>query len=378
MHTVPRTDRSILGHWWWTVDRWTLTCLILMMGFGGLLSFAASPAIAERIGLTSFGLAHRHLMLLPLAIAAMGIVSVLSVKIVRRLAILGFMASIFFLILVLVAGTEMNGATRWFSVLGFSLQPSEFLKPCFAISAAWLFTLQREAPGVPGNLLSFVFYILCVILLIMQPDLGQTLLISAIWGTQLVLAGLSIYWIIALIGGGALGVTVAYFAIPHVQNRIDVFLDPSGNDAYQVTQSILSFSKGGLFGRGPGEGSIKSILPDAHADFVFAVIGEEFGAIACFIIVMLVMVVVLRGLLRMISEDNFFITLATTGLLMQFGLQAVINMSTSLNLIPTKGMTLPFISYGGSSLLAMAFGMGAVLAFTRKRPSPRFRQFGRN
>jgi cell division protein FtsW len=375
MQTVPRTDRSIVGHWWWTVDRWTLACLLLMLAFGGLLSFAASPAIAERIGLTSFGLAQRHLIFLPLATIAMAIVSVLSVRLVRRIAILGFLASLLFSVLVLVAGTEMNGATRWIGVLGFSLQPSEFMKPCFAIVAAWLFTLQKETPSVPGNLISFLLFGLVVTLLILQPDLGQTLLIAAVWGMQLVLAGLSIYWVAGLVMAGAVGMVFAYTLLPHVKTRIDIFLDPAGNDAYQVTQSILSFSKGGLFGRGPGEGSIKSALPDAHADFVFAVIGEEFGAIACFIIVFLVMIVVLRGFLRMMKEEDFFITLAASGILLQFGLQAVINMSSSLNLIPTKGMTLPFISYGGSSLLAMAFGMGAVLAFTRRRPSPRFSHF---
>jgi len=259
--------------------------------------------------------------------------------------------------------------------MGFSLQPSEFMKPCFAIVAAWLFTLQRDTSTVPGNLISFILFGIVVTLLILQPDLGQTLLVAAIWGMQLVLAGLSIYWVVGLIIAGSLGLLLAYALLPHVQTRIDIFLDPAGNDAYQVTQSILSFSKGGLFGRGPGEGSIKSALPDAHADFVFAVIGEEFGAIACFIIVFLVMIVVLRGFLRMMKEEDFFITLAASGILLQFGLQAIINMSSSLNLIPTKGMTLPFISYGGSSLLAMAFGMGAVLAFTRKRPSPKFRHF---
>ena len=375
MQTVPRTDRSIIGHWWWTVDRWTLACLLLMLAFGGLLSFAASPAVAERIGLTSFGLAQRHLIFLPIATIAMAVVSVLSVQLVRRIAILGFLASLFFSVLVLLAGTEMNGATRWIGIMGFSLQPSEFMKPCFAIVAAWLFTLQRDTSTVPGNLISFILFGIVVTLLILQPDLGQTLLVAAIWGMQLVLAGLSIYWGVGLIIAGSLGLLLAYALLPHVQTRIDIFLDPAGNDAYQVTQSILSFSKGGLFGRGPGEGSIKSALPDAHADFVFAVIGEEFGAIACFIIVFLVMIVVLRGFLRMMKEEDFFITLAASGILLQFGLQAIINMSSSLNLIPTKGMTLPFISYGGSSLLAMAFGMGAVLAFTRKRPSPKFRHF---
>ena len=375
MQTVPRTDRSIIGHWWWTVDRWTLACLLLMLAFGGLLSFAASPAIAEHIGLTSFGLAQRHLIFLPIATIAMAVVSVLSVQLVRRIAILGFLASLFFSVLVLLAGTEMNGATRWIGIMGFSLQPSEFMKPCFAIVAAWLFTLQRDTSTVPGNLISFILFGIVVTLLILQPDLGQTLLVAAIWGMQLVLAGLSIYWVVGLIIAGSLGLLLAYALLPHVQTRIDIFLDPAGNDAYQVTQSILSFSKGGLFGRGPGEGSIKSALPDAHADFVFAVIGEEFGAIACFIIVFLVMIVVLRGFLRMMKEEDFFITLAASGILLQFGLQAIINMSSSLNLIPTKGMTLPFISYGGSSLLAMAFGMGAVLAFTRKRPSPKFRHF---
>ncbi len=367
MSSFARTDTSLLGRWWWTVDRWTLISLIALMGFGAVLMLAASPAAAERIGLQSFQLAGRQIVLLPLAAALLIGMSLATPRWVRRIACIGLLASVLLLVLTLVAGTEIKGATRWISVAGFSLQPSEFAKPCFAVVSAWMFALQREENGVPGARIAVALWLLMIALLLAQPDVGQAVLLSAIWGIQLFLAGLPLVWIAVLAVLGAGGLVTAYFALPHVTARIDSFLDPDAGDRYQINRSLEAFVNGGLLGRGPGEGTVKAQLPDAHSDFIFAVAGEEMGLIACLIILGLFAFVVLRGFARLMGENSFFVLLAASGLLVQFGLQAFINMASTLHLMPTKGMTLPFLSYGGSSLMALALGMGMLLALTRRR-----------
>jgi cell division protein FtsW len=266
-----------------------------------------------------------------------------------------------------MVGAEIKGARRWINLPGFSLQPSEFVKPSFAVICAWLFALQRRQDGTPGDLIAVGIYVLVLCLLLLQPDVGMAVVVSAIWFSQYFLAGLRVLWVFALLGSGAGALAAAYLAFPHVQSRINRFLDPQSGDTYQVTRSLEAFTNGGLAGRGPGEGTVKTHLPDAHSDFVFAVAGEEFGLIACLIIVLLFGFVVVRGFSRLLGETSLFALLATAGLLVQFGLQALINMGSTLHILPTKGMTLPFISYGGSSLLALSLGMGFVLALTRKR-----------
>jgi len=367
MSSFARTDTSLLGRWWWTVDRWTLISLIALMGFGAVLMLAASPAAAERIGLQSFQLASRQIMLLPVAAALLIGMSLATPRWVRRIACIGLLGSLALLALTLVVGAETKGATRWISVAGFSLQPSEFAKPCFAVVSAWLFSLQREENGIPGTKIAIALWLTMISLLLLQPDLGQTVLVSAIWGAQLFLAGLPLAWIAGLAVIGAAGLVGAYFALPHVTERIDSFLDPASGDQYQINRSLEAFVNGGPFGRGPGEGTVKAQLPDAHSDFIFAVAGEELGTIACLIILGLFAFVVLRGFARLMGENSFFVMLAASGLLVQFGLQAFINMASTLHLMPTKGMTLPFLSYGGSSLIALALGMGMLLALTRRR-----------
>ena len=367
MSSFARTDTSLLGRWWWTVDRWTLLSLIALMGFGAVLMLAASPAAAERIGLQSFQLASRQIVLLPIAAALLIAMSLATPRWVRRIACFGLLGSILMLILTLVAGAEIKGATRWISLGGFSLQPSEFAKPCFAVVSAWLFALEREENGIPGAKIAVGLWLLMISLLLMQPDLGQAVLLSAIWGAQLFLAGLPLAWIGILAVVGAGGIVAAYFALPHVTERINSFLDPAAGDRYQINRSLEAFVNGGLLGRGPGEGTVKAQLPDAHSDFIFAVAGEEMGLIACLIILGLFAFVVLRGFARLMGENSFFVLLAASGLLVQFGLQAFINMASTLHLMPTKGMTLPFLSYGGSSLMALAIGMGMLLALTRRR-----------
>ena len=368
MSTFARTDRSELGRWWWTVDRWSLVAIVLLMGLGAILLLAASPAAGERIGLDSFHLAKRQFTLLPVALAVLAGVSLSSPRWTRRLAVLGLLGAMLLCAVALLAGSEIKGATRWISLLGFSLQPSEFLKPCFAVTAAWMFAARKDDPAVPGVHIATGLWLLCGALLLLQPDVGQFFVLSAIWGVQFFLSGLPLLWVVAILIGGICALVGTYFALPHVAARIDSFLDPDAGDRYQINRSIEAFSSGGLLGRGPGEGTVKSHLPDAHSDFIFAVAGEEFGLLVCLAIVGLFAFVVLRGFSRVLQDNSLFVLLASAGLLTQLALQALINMASALHLIPTKGMTLPFISYGGSSLLAMALAMGMLLALTRRRP----------
>jgi len=367
MIAIRRTDTSLLGHWWWTVDRWSLGALGLLLAMGTVLVVAASPAAGARIGLDGFALARHHLTFLPLAVAVLLGVSALSPLSVRRLAALGLAGSLALLAATLILGPEIKGANRWVHLAGFSVQPSEFVKPCLAVTAAWMLAAQRRGEGVPGNAVSLLLVATTLALLFSQPDVGQSFMVLAVWGTQLFVAGLPVVWAGALGVLALAGLAVAYVVLPHVKERIDSFLDPSAGDRYQVNQALEAFRSGGLLGQGPGEGTVKATLPDAHADFIFAVAGEEFGALMCVVIVGLFAFVVLRGLARLLEETNLFVLLAATGLLTQFGLQAFINMASTLHLTPTKGMTLPFISYGGSSLLALSFGMGMLLALTRRR-----------
>jgi cell division protein FtsW len=367
MSTIARTDRSLVGSWWWTVDRWTLAAIITLMGFGAILMLAASPAAAQRIGLGGFQLARQQLALMPLALALMIAVSLLSPPWIRRLAVVGFVGALGLCVFTLVAGSEIKGATRWINLAGFSLQPSEFVKPFFAVVAAWMFAAAKGEGQVPGARIATLLWLLVVALLLLQPDVGQTFVVTAVWGTQFFLAGLSLIWVGFLVTFGIASLVGAYFVLPHVAARINGFLDPQAGDQYQINRSLEAFMNGGLYGRGPGEGTVKALLPDAHSDFIFAVAGEELGLFACLIILALIGFVVLRGLARTFNDTNLFVLLAAGGLLVQFGLQALINMASTLHLMPTKGMTLPFISYGGSSLMALAIGMGMVLALTRRR-----------
>ena len=368
MTVFARTDTSILGRWWWTVDRLTLLAVAGLIAFGGLLTLAASPAVANRIGLDGLHLAHRQLALLPVAAALVVAVSLASPRTVRRLAAIGFLVSLALTALTLAVGTEIKGATRWLDIAGFSLQPSEFLKPTFAVVAAWMFAAARSGRGkFPGDAVATALYLLVVFLLVRQPDLGMAAVVTAVFFAQAFAAGLPIVWVAAALAVMTGALIAAYFAFPHVANRVDGFLDPSSGDTYQIDRSLEAFRNGGLFGRGPGEGTVKGVLPDAHSDFVFAVAGEELGLVACLLIVGLFAFVVMRGFSRLLQESNLFVMFAATGLLVQFGMQAIINMASSLRLMPTKGMTLPFLSYGGSSLLALALGIGMLLALTRRR-----------
>ncbi len=362
-----RTDTSLVGRWWWTVDRWSLAALAILLAAGALLVMAASPAVAERIGLESFHFVRRQSIYLAPAIAVMIAVSLMSPLTVRRVAVIGFAITIVLMVATLLLGHEVKGARRWLSVAGFVLQPSEFVKPFFAVVAAWMFAEHQRGLGLPGNAISGVLLLLVIGLLVLQPDFGMTIVVAAVWLAQFFMAGMPMSWIGAMAFAGLAGLAAAYALLPHVASRIDRFLDPSSGDSFQVDTALSAFRTGGLTGRGPGEGTVKSILPDAHTDFIFAVAGEEFGLFACLLLVALFAFVVLRGFARLLEERNAFVMLAAAGLLVQFGIQAIVNMGVNLRLMPAKGMTLPFISYGGSSLLALALGMGMVLALTRRR-----------
>jgi len=355
-----RIDQSPIALWWWTVDRWSFAAICILIGFGVVLSLAASPAVAERIGYDSLHFVRRHLAMLPLAMALMFAVSLQPPRTIRRIAVIGLAVALALLFLTFVVGAGIN-------LPGLSVQPSEFVKPTFAVVAAWLFSEQKLRPGFPGNLICIGLFLGIAGMLIKQPDFGMAAVVAIVWFAQFYMAGLRLYWVIAGALSGLGGLVGAYLYLPHVKVRIDHFLDQSAGNSYQVNRSIEAFVNGGLWGRGPGEGQVKDVLPDAHADFVFAVAGEEFGVIVCLVVVGLFTFIVLRGFSRLLHEGSLFVLLAATGLLIQFGLQAAINMASSLNLIPTKGMTLPFLSYGGSSFLALGLGMGMMLALTRRR-----------
>ncbi|MEA4838346.1 MAG: putative lipid II flippase FtsW [Rhodospirillaceae bacterium] len=367
MIPLGRTDTSVIGRWWWTVDRWTIGAVGLIVTIGLVLIMAASPSVAERIGADHFHFIRRQFAFLPFALVIMFAVSLLSPKQVRRLAVMGFIASVALMVAVLFVGPEIKGSTRWISILGITIQPSEFAKPTLAVVTAWMFSEGRLSNVFPGRTLSFAAYALVALLLVLQPDIGMMMVVSAVWFIQFFIAGLPLFWVPLLMIVGLGGLVGAYFTFSHVASRVDRFLDPSAGDSYQITKALQAFHHGGLFGRGPGEGRVKAVLPDAHTDFIMAVAGEEFGLVLCLAVVGLFAFVVLRGFSRLLREENLFVLLACTGLLVQFGLQAIINLASTLHLMPTKGMTLPFISYGGSSMVALAFGIGMVLALTRER-----------
>jgi cell division protein FtsW len=367
MTTLGRTDTSVIGRWWWTVDRWTLAALVALVAIGAILIMAASPAVAERIGADRLHFVRRQFVFLPPALMVVFVMSLLPPIWIRRTACVGFLFALALMAATLVVGQEIKGATRWINFAGLSIQPSEFVKPTFAVVIAWMLAEHRLRIDFPGRLIAVGLYGLTAALLLLQPDVGMTLVVSAVAFIEFFLAGLPVSWVLLSILVGLGGIVGAYFTFSHVAARIDRFLDPSAGEGFQVATALQAFHSGGFFGRGPGEGRVKEILPDAHTDFIMAVAGEEFGLLLCLGVVGLFAFIVLRGFARTLSTGNLFVLLATSGLLTQFGLQAVINMASTLHLMPTKGMTLPFISYGGSSTIALALGMGMVLALTRKR-----------
>ncbi len=367
---VTRVDRGPVARWRWTIDLYFLGAFLTLMGLGVILSFAASPAVAERIGLDSYHFVWRQIMFMAPALICMISVSFMPPKQLRRFAVIMLAGAIVLMVVVLFTGVEVKGSRRWISAAGLTIQPSEFMKPAFVIVSAWLFSEHARRPDIPGNLFAIILFGLVMALLVAQPDLGQTMLTAATWGAMFFIAGMPWLWIV-LLGVVALGgAYAAYSLFPHVALRIDKFLTGEG-DTFQVDTGREAIIRGDWFGQGPGEGTVKLILPDSHTDFIFSVAAEEFGIVMCMGIALLFALIVLRGLRFSLRERDEFTKLAVAGLVCQFGFQSVINIAVNLQLMPAKGMTLPFISYGGSSLVAMAIGMGFVLALTRKKAQSR-------
>src|SRR5579883_803759 len=365
---VSRVDSTPFTAWWWTIDRLLLLALIVLMLAGIVLSLAASPPVAARLGLDPFYFVDRHILFLIPTLAVLLVTSFLPDRHIRRVALVMFIVSLILIGATLMFGAEVKGARRWIVVFGINIQPSEFLKPAFVILISWLFAESARRPEMPANSVALALLLVSVSALVLQPDFGQTMLLMLVWGALFFLAGMRMIWVFGLGGTAAVGLAVAYATLPHVASRIQRFMNPASGDTFNVDQALESFLHGGWFGRGPGEGTIKRILPEAHTDFVFAVAAEEFGIMLCLILVALFAFIVLRALRRALDDDDPFRRFAVAGLSMLFGLQSAINMSVNLHLIPAKGMTLPFISYGGSSLISLTYGMGMLLALTRERP----------
>ena len=367
MIRLSRANNSLLAEWWWTIDRWTVLAILALIALGVVFTLAASPAVANRLSLDTFHFVYRQAVFLVPALLIMFGVSFCDARQVRRLAGLVFFGGLVLMMGTLLIGPEIKGATRWLSLGRFSLQPSEFVKPAFVILAAWMFAEGARSKRVPGVAIALLLYAMFVTLLVLQPDFGQASLVTLVFGGLFFMVGISWVWIVGL---GALGISAAvaaYRMVPHVASRVDRFMDPASGDTYQIDRAMEAVQAGGMFGMGPGEGSVKLILPDAHTDFVFAVATEEFGVLAGLIIIGLFSFIVIRTLVRALEETDLFVQLAVSGLTLLIGAQALINLSVNLNLMPAKGMTLPFISYGGSSLLALAFAAGMLLSLTRRR-----------
>ena len=366
---ASRSHYSPLASWWRTVDRLMLAALLAVMLAGIVLSLAASPPVAARLGLDPFYFVNRHVMYLIPAIAVMLGTSLLPPRQIRRVALVVFIISFAMVVATLYFGAEIKGARRWIIILGVNIQPSEFLKPAFVILIAWLFAESSRTHDVPANALALALLIGTIAILVLQPDFGQTMLIALVWGALFFMAGMRMIWVIGLLVAAGCGLVGATLIFPHVAGRIRRFMDPASGDTFQVDTAVESFMHGSWFGRGPGEGTVKRILPDAHADFVFAVAAEEFGIVLCLALVVLIAFIVLRALTNAMRNSDPFARFATAGLAILFGTQSAINMAVNLALIPAKGMTLPFISYGGSSMISLAYGVGMLLALMRERPA---------
>lgn len=367
---VSRADRSRLSEWWFTVDHVLIVAICLLMLTGIVLSLAASPAVALKKGLPTFFFFERHVVFTATGFCTMIALSFLNPSQTRRLAAVLLLASIAALIWVLIDSQLINGSRRWFFLGGLSVQPSEFAKPAFVVVAAWLFAEARRRPDMPALPMAIALGTLLSTLLILQPDFGQTVLIVALWGFMYLQAGLPLAGAAMLAGVGLGGLTAAYYLLPHVHQRIDKFIFASHEANSQAARAMESFAMGGFFGRGPGEGTIKTHFPDAHTDYIFAVLAEEYGAVACLALASLFAFIVIKAMASAVPEPRPANRIAIQALAVLFALQALVNMGVNVGLLPATGMTLPFISAGGSSILAISVTLGMLLALTRRRADP--------
>ena len=367
MSLFSRADTSYLAGWWWTLDRGILSAVLILSVFGAVMVATASPPVAEHLGLGSYHFLKRHLVFLALTLVFMIGVSMLPCRMIWRLGTIIFAGSVVAMVLVLLTGSEIKGAQRWIRILGFSVQPSEFVKPAFLVLSAWFMAQQKEDAKFPGLIIAAGLYGLVLSLLLLQPDLGMSVVVTFGLAVQIFLLGFPFRYLLCFGGLAGAGLVAAYFNFDHVKSRIDRFLNPKSGDNFQIDKSLEAFQNGGVFGLGPGHGQAKYKLPDAHADFIFSVAGEELGLLFVLLLLGLFGFIIVRGFGRILACDDLFIVLAVGGLVSVFGLQAFVHMGSALSLLPTKGMTLPFISYGGSSMVAMGFLVGSILALTRFR-----------
>ncbi|MDR0695760.1 MAG: putative lipid II flippase FtsW [Holosporales bacterium] len=360
---------SLLKRWITSTDSVLLFSVFIIIAIGAWISIASTPAVAIKLGLPPFHFVKHHLLIVPISVFTIVFVSFLQARHIRRISVFGYLVCLILVAGTLVLGEETKGASRWLSIFGFSLQPSEFLKPVLSVMTAWFIAEQYRDRRFPGIFLSLICVSITMPLLLLQPDIGMAAVVLGTWVAQLFISGLSTFMIgtfmITTIGLSA----GAYFIFPHVADRFDRFMLRGGEDdadLYQIHKSLEAFKSGGLFGKGPGEGVVKTLVPDAHSDFVFSVIGEEFGLIMCLALITLYIVIIVRTIGRLMRSSSIFSFSAVFGILFQTNLQVLINICTSLNLMPTKGMTLPFISYGGSSMLASSVSVGILLALTKR------------
>lgn len=368
-HPFARTDRSPLGIWWWTVDGVSLACILVLVLMGVALAFSSSPIAAAKHGIAfPFHYAVMQFGFALVSVVVLIAASLLSPKGVRRVGFFVFSGAIAVMALLPLMGHTAKGGRRWLDLGPIGLQPSEFLKPALVIMIAWMFAEGQKGRGVPGMTIAFGLYLLSAFLLIIQPDFGQTILITIAFGACFFVAGVPFRWILGLGAAALAGMVTSYFMLGHVKDRVAKFINPEGTDTYQIDRGLEAISAGGLVGPGPGEGVLKRYIPDLHTDFIYSVAAEEFGLVFSLVLIGLYAAIVIRGLLRALKLPDPFEQIAATGLFVLFGVQAVINIAVNLNLVPTKGMTLPFLSYGGSSMMAMGLTMGLALALTRRYP----------
>lgn len=366
MAFLSRTDKSFIAQWWWTIDFKLFLIFLGLIATGIMLVATASPSVALRIGLDQYHFFIRHLIILIPALVLMLGISFLSVRQIHRLAMVTLFVSFFMLIYVLLFGVEIKGAQRWIHLPFISLQPSEIVKPAIIVVVSWFLSKKKENDNFPGLRIIAGLYAVFAMLLLSQPDFGMTFVVTCTLMAVVFIGGLPLRIVAVLMATGIVCVVIVYFSFSHVQSRVDRFINPDSGDNYQIDKSLDAFREGGLLGTGPGQGTIKLSIPDAHADFIFSVAGEELGLITL-VIVLLFGALLYRGFSRLYASDNLFVILSTGGLLSLIGLQAIIHMGSALQLLPAKGMTLPFISYGGSSLLSMGITAGMILALTRRQ-----------
>lgn len=365
-HFLSPRSHSQIVRWWYSIDRPSFFMIMGLCVLGVVMVATASPSVADRTGdLSSYHFLFRHLLFIGPAVGAITILSFFQVKWLLRLCGVIFICAVIGVVVSLFVGMEIKGATRWIRLFGFSLQPSEFLKPAFIVLSAWLLGQQKNNENFPGILLALGLFAMSAGLLILQPDFGMCFLLTLVFGMQIFLVGCPLRYIVILVGVLLVGVVVAYFSLSHVQLRIDRFLNPESGDSYQIDKSKEAFMNGGFIGTGPGQGTVKNQVPDIHSDFIFTAMGEEFGFVLTGLFVCGLAFLFYRLLSHFTRSESLFVMLAGSGLVFMLVLQSLIHMGSTLQLIPAKGMTLPLISYGGSSLIAVGISFGLILALSR-------------